>query len=442
MQKQNGKSRLCVLSIDSLMAGDLEGLRNRPHFARILENAAVVKNVREIYPTLTYPIHTTIITGVHPSRHGISHNQKAGMALENPDWSILGSDWYWYREAVQVETLVEAARRQDRTTSTILWPVMAGGQADHNLAEIWPSGNDRDLRALMTKTCSPSIMADCFEKHIASLDWVSGRPGLDDYGMPCAVDIIRRYRPDVHLQHIVILDHDRHVHGVHAPEIERTLDRVDGMVGEVLGAYREAGILEETNFVLLGDHGQIDIQAVFELNVLFRQAGLIRTDAEGKPVDYDAFAFSAGFSSHIFLKCPQNPELVQWVRNVLEQAKQEWPGYVERIMTHEEVLREEGLSGGFTFVIEGTPGTMFHNHLDAPVVRMASEPDWPYYRAMHGHSPDKGEKPPFIAFGPDVAEHVHIENGDMLDICPTLAALAGIQMTGMTGSAFPITHAG
>lgn len=433
--------RLAVLSIDSLMTEDLDFLTDQPNFGRILSQAAVVRNVREIYPTLTYPIHTTMITGVRPGKHGITHNQRHAIQHERPDWSILGSDWYWYESAIRTETLVDAARREGRVVSSILWPVTAGGPADHNLAEIWPIGSDRDIHALLNSTCSASIMEECFDRHIGTLDWSDDKPDLDSFGMPCALDMIRRHKPHLHLQHIVALDHDRHVLGARAAGISGTLRRVDDMVGSVLDAYREAGIYDETDFVILGDHGQIDIRTVFNPNVIFRVHGLIRTDDRGQVENYDAYCFSAGFSSQVFLKDPTDPIMVRRVARLLDEIRQAWPHQVERVLNADDARNEEGLAGDFSFVLEGTSGTMFHNHFEGPLMRHASDPDWPHYRAMHGHSPDKGGKPPFIAFGPGVENRLTLDSGCMLDVCPTLARMLDVQMSGMEGIPFPILRA-
>ena len=56
---------------------------------------------------------------------------------------------------------------------------------------------------------------------------------------------------------------------------------------------------------------------------------------------------------------------------------------------------------------------------------------------MHGHHPDKGPKPPFIAFGPDVKKGVRLNGVSMLDLCPTMARLAGVTMEGLVGKPLP-----
>ena len=82
MPKKSNK--LIVLSYDSLQSGDLNKLEKMPYFSEILKRAAVVSNVREIYPTLTYPIHTTLITGLYPDKHGIPTIKGLPSTLKTP----------------------------------------------------------------------------------------------------------------------------------------------------------------------------------------------------------------------------------------------------------------------------------------------------------------------------------------------------------------------
>lgn len=429
--------RLIVLSVDSLQTDDLEFLEKLPNFKKILNRAAVVKNVREIYPTLTYPIHTTIITGVHPQKHGIFHNQVPKVLRESSDWSIMGEEWYWYSDSVKVKSIVDAANEAGMITASVLWPVMAGKKPHHNLAEIWPTSASRDLKEVFQRSCSSSVMELYYDKYVGSLDW-STKPDFDEYGVTCSTEIIKTFKPHLLLQHIVGLDHARHVHGVNHEEVDKTLVKVDGMLGQIIAAAKTADIYEETNFVILGDHGQIDIENVFNLNVLLSQKGLIQLDEKGIPMSYDAYSFSAGFSTHIILAHPEDQWLSDRVYSTLKEIQSEYPQYIERIYTKEEAAMEEGLSGDFSFVVEGTEGTMFHNHMRAPLVRKKHEPNFNNYKGMHGHSPKKGQKPPFLVFGPDVKEGIIIESGDMLDECPTLASLLGIEMKGVEGKPFDI----
>lgn len=112
--------KLVLLSYDALETKDLDVLFTFPYFSMIKDKVSVVKNVREIYPTLTYPIHSTIATGVYPEEHGIFHNQKPSINPKIPDWNIMGSDWYWEKKELKVPTLMDAAREAGKSVATVL----------------------------------------------------------------------------------------------------------------------------------------------------------------------------------------------------------------------------------------------------------------------------------------------------------------------------------
>jgi predicted AlkP superfamily pyrophosphatase or phosphodiesterase len=72
-----GKTRALVISLDGL---DFRYLKNAdeyglkiPNLRRLMANG-VTAPVFGVFPTLTYPSHTTLVTGVQPDRHGIYGN--------------------------------------------------------------------------------------------------------------------------------------------------------------------------------------------------------------------------------------------------------------------------------------------------------------------------------------------------------------------------------
>lgn len=420
--------KLIVLSFDALQSNDVDVLARLPYCSELFGRAAIVKSVREIYPTLTYPIHTSIITGQTPAVHGIFHNMRSSVQPECPDWNIMGSDWYWEKKYVKARTLVDAAWEAGREAATVSWPVTAGDMRGINLPEIWPIRGE-DPRALFQRAASPRAMELYYDRFYRHFDWKNNED-LVEYAIEAGIDIARNHAPDLLLCHVVHLDHFRHVYGDASREVEVCLRMLDVIAGRFVQATKDAGTYENTNFVLLGDHGQIDIDALFHMNVLLREAGLIDADENGRTFSYRAYSFSAGFSAHINLVEGADDALRERVYQTLLAIQSRFPAYIERVYTAGEVLAEEGLAGDFSFVVEGAKGTQFMNELNGPVVIPRHSPEYRSYAANHGHHPSKGFKPPFIAFGPDVRPGVRIEAGDMLDECATLAALAGLRCRG------------
>ena len=118
--------RLYVLSVDSMMTEDLAFMRTLPAFGRVLQNAAVVSNIISVYPTLTYTIHATMMTGVYPDRHHIVNNETFLPGQEK-------TPWYRSRNHFDpdVRSILEEAKRAGYTTAAICWPVTADMDAEY-----------------------------------------------------------------------------------------------------------------------------------------------------------------------------------------------------------------------------------------------------------------------------------------------------------------------
>src|SRR5882672_5830232 len=133
---------LVVISIDGLhpsyvLEADRFGLRV-PSLRRLLREAAPASAVTGVMPTVTYPSHTTLVTGVSPARHAIATN--------NP-FDPLGRNeggWYWYAEDIQVETLWDVATRAGLVTSAVDWPVTVGARLTWNIPQIWRASTPDD----------------------------------------------------------------------------------------------------------------------------------------------------------------------------------------------------------------------------------------------------------------------------------------------------------
>ena len=55
------KEKFFVLSLDAMIHEDVEYLMTKPNFSRIMEHRAEVERVRSVFPSITYPAHTTLM---------------------------------------------------------------------------------------------------------------------------------------------------------------------------------------------------------------------------------------------------------------------------------------------------------------------------------------------------------------------------------------------
>ena len=112
-----------------------------------------------MYPSLTYPAHTTIVTGRPPAEHGIVNN-----ILIQPERS--SPDWFWQRKYIQGTTLYDEALKKGMQVAALLWPVTAKSDITWNLPEIF--ANHRWSNQIMTSAAKEAYAA--IERH----DWRVG----------------------------------------------------------------------------------------------------------------------------------------------------------------------------------------------------------------------------------------------------------------------------
>ena len=422
-------NRTLVISIDALITADIPKLRALPNLGRVMKNAAYAKDILCVYPTLTYPCHTTIATGCYPDRHGIPNNERV------QPLAVGRADWYWFRRDIRVPTLIDFTKANGLTTATITWPVMGDSGADYNIGEIWAPREEDDPTPWFRQANSPAA-EDIFEKNKHLLRWMK-TPQMDEFATQCAVDIIDRHQPDFMMLHWSYLDHQRHRLGVHSEELSRAFQFLDQQMEQVLEALERTGGVENTNIVLLGDHGQLPCEEMFHINSLFRDMGWL-TQRDGVVTSYRVYAAQCGLSAQIYLQPDMDR---QEVYQALLKMRKDYPRYIQRVFTKQEAA-DMRLRGEFDFVLEAGDGVTFSKLTDqtqaaTPVSEMRA---YKLSNANHGHLPEKGDKPPFIVSGPNAKSGKVLESGALVDEAPTILRMMGISPTGMDGTALDLVR--
>ncbi|HEV7359159.1 MAG TPA: alkaline phosphatase family protein, partial [Steroidobacteraceae bacterium] len=125
-----------MISVDGLkpeyvLDADAHGLKI-PFLRSMLRDGAHARGVSGVWPTVTYPSHTTLLTGLSPAEHGIYNN------LEFDPKNTFANAWYWYAQQIRVPTLWQAAHEAGLSTASIGWPVSVGATAvDFLIPEYW-----------------------------------------------------------------------------------------------------------------------------------------------------------------------------------------------------------------------------------------------------------------------------------------------------------------
>lgn len=436
------KKRLIVFSVDAMVCEDLQAMHQRPNFQRMFGGGCqVTGGMRSIYPTVTYPNHVSMITGCYAGKHGVVSNNR--FTTENKE-----AAWNWFSDAVKVEDIFTAAKRAGYSTACMSWPVTGcNPNVDYLMDEYWMPEPGDTLRSSFARAGSSEEVLELIEAHADLLPEgyeKGGRlnvmkwPMMDEFILAVTCDVIRKYQPELLLMHTGTFDHFRHVKGVFGEHLEMARDNLDRYLGMLLDACEAAGVLDQTNFVMVSDHGQRSIRRVVHVNVKLADYGLIRLDESGKLLDWDAFSFSNAMSTNVYVKDPTDQALVEKVHKVLLELRDEGVFGIGQVFTAEEMREKEGLYGGFSFVIESDGYTSFGDRAVRPLVQNYDLTDYRFGRATHGYYPDLGPQPVFMAKGPDFKEGVTLDRGLIVDEAPTYAKLLGVELPEAQGKAMEL----
>jgi predicted AlkP superfamily pyrophosphatase or phosphodiesterase len=421
------KRHVIVISEDALVYEDLETLEIMPNFSKIWADSARVDRVRSVYPTLTYPAHTTMRTGVYPDRHGIINNEQTILCEASSPWELMNS-------AVKVPDLFTAAKAAGLSTAAVFWPVTGRHpDIDFLIDEYWPQSPDETTRdCFIASGSSPLVMEKAVDPNLHLLI-NREHPYCDAFIHACACAIIREFRPNLLMIHPANIDAYRHSTGLFSPLVTHGLHEIDLWLGDIIKAARDAGTYEDTDFFIVSDHGQLNICRTISPNVILKEHGFISTDNSGHITDYTAFCKSTALSAQVYLKNPDDRGAYSRVYELLHHMCEEGIYGISRVYTAEEAQKEERLTGNFSFVIETDGFTAFTNSWMRPLVRSLDITDYRFGRATHGHHPDRGPQPTLIAFGPHIRPRVVVSNCRLTDEAPTFARALGISLGDIDG---------
>lgn len=416
-----------VISNDAMVYDDLQTLRQLPTFSRVWDRMAQIKRVRSVYPSLTYPCHTTMMTGRYPDSHGIVNN-------ETPQVLVPASVWHLFRRDIKGRDLFDAAKAAGLTTASVFWPITGNHpHIDYLVNEYWPQDGQETLRDCFANSgSSPEVMRKVVEPNLPRLK-NRVHPYCDDYIYGCACAIIREFKPNLLMLHPANIDGYRHQSGLFSSLVTHGLHEVDSWMGALIKATQDAGIYEDTDFVMISDHGQLNIVRVMAINAVLAERGLIAVDTAGQITDYTAFAKSAGMSAQVYLKDPLDQAALAKTERVLRSLCEDGIYGISRVYTAQEAREEEHLAGGFSFVLETDGYTSFSSEWRRPLIRNKDLSDYRFGNATHGHHPDKGPQPTFFAFGPDFRAGAVAERARLVDEAPTIARALGVDLGSVDG---------
>jgi predicted AlkP superfamily pyrophosphatase or phosphodiesterase len=413
-----GAAPVVLISVDGMLPAyylepDRLGL-SVPTLRALVREGAFALGATSVMPSVTFPAHTTMITGVSPNRHGIRTN-----AIFDPDGS-LGGGWHFYYDDIQVPTLFGKAREAGLRTAAVTWPVTAGAPVDMNLPDMYPTPTLREAKnlvALARTGMQGSVFADLLPAPEALIHL------KDDVRTKVAVRFVRE-KPDFLAVHFLELDEAQHTFGPRSTEALATVERLDGALAAVFAELRAAGRWEETTVVLVSDHGFLPVKFEVRLGVLLRTLGLSQVDAQGKLVSWRALSTASGGTAAIYL----HPQATGDDRRKVDDAVRLLlgnPAYgISRAFRGAELGATGGFAGAYV-VLEAAPGYMLVRGPDTGEVVAPST----NFAGTHGFDPRRPEmRAAFVMRGPRVRAGKSLGLVRLLDVAPTIARILGVEL--------------
>jgi len=410
-----------LISIDSLRPDYvLEAARHGvrvPNLQRFLKEGSYATAVKGVVPTVTYPSHTTLLTGVSPAKHGIYSNQ----TFDPLDKNYGG--WDWYSEDIKIPTLWDAAGKAGLLTLNSDWPVSVGANVAFNVPQIWRAGTEDD-RKLLRALATPLLAQ--LERELGSYaEGLSESIEGDEQRARFAVRLLELKKPQFMTAYFTGLDHEQHGSGPFSPVSFKTLERLDVVVGHLREAAERAS--GRAVIAIVSDHGMARTDKSVNLLTAFRSAGLMEFDEKGKPKSWQAAPWMNGGSAAIMLREASNAEVLSRVKAMLDHLSGDPASGIARVLDASQTKARGGFPTA-AFVVDLKPGYRTGGASQGALVTSGSS------GGTHGYLPDLADmNASFLIVGPGIPAGRSLGEIDMRSIAPTLARIMGVSLPDAEG---------
>lgn len=408
-----------VISLDGFPASMLRDPKlPLPVLRRLIREGATAEGMKPVNPTVTWPNHTAMVTGVNPARHGVIYN---GLPVRGGDGKpVRVEPWVDKNELVQVPTVYDAAHAAGLTTAEVDWVAIY-----HPPTVTWafsevPSPNGGVEREMLA---AGAISAD----ELAM--WGKTNNTLhDDIWTRAAAYLIEKHRPNLLLMHLLLTDSVQHQYGAGSLAASTALILADRQVQRVLDAIDRAGIRDTTTVLVVSDHGFKAYQHAIRPNALLRAKGLLR-DKDGA-IDCDAWTVAEGGTAMVYVTREERREATL---KILSTAFQGVPGIAKVIWPAEYPTYgypdvKKGRMSDMVLVAE--PGYAFTGTATGDTVM-----DVPSGVAgAHGYlNSDADMNAILVAWGAGIQPGARLGLVPNLNVAPTIAQLLNLRFTGVDG---------
>lgn len=383
-----------------------------PVLQQLAAEGARADAVRSVFPALTYPSHTSMVTGALPARHGIYFNHPF-----SPDGPT--DRWQWEAERIRVPTLWDSVRAAGGTTAAVAWPATVGAAIDWNLPDVWPLDPAASIVDTVRAASTPGLLDELEREATGRL--LPASFGLDRLAREARVAsmaayLFERHRPTLLLVHLISTDHAQHQWGRDGDTTRRAVGAVDRALGEIVERVQALGAAGRVAVVVAGDHGAMDRHTLLRPNVWLVGAGLM----EDRPDrgDWRATFHADGGSAFLRLRHADDGSAVAAVRALLDAlppARRALFRVVERAE-----LDALGADPEAVLALAAAPGVELSQVPTPPLLA-------PTAGGTHGYHPDEPQMHTgWVAHGAGIRHGARVPLLPVQAVAPLVAALLGI----------------
>jgi predicted AlkP superfamily pyrophosphatase or phosphodiesterase len=400
-----------LLTIDGLPARALnDPSLPMPMLRELARNGAVSTGMIPINPTVTWPNHTTLITGVDASRHHVIANgllvlpDGNGTVQVNPeaDKSVL----------VHAHTLYHIAAEHGLSTGQVNWVAVSGVK---NIAWQFSEKPTLDSSIVQSLIHDNRLTQDEVEHFGAkSPAW------RDQIWTDAAIEILEQHTPDLLLVHLLETDTLQHRYGPLTPAAYAAYANADHCLSRIVAAVSDRGLRDRVTYIVASDHGFSTYRHLVRPNVYVRQYD---SAGDSKPSSRSVWVKGEGGHADVFIRGADKAQTTA----KMAQSFVAMPG-VEHVHTNEEANHLGMPAFGTTsqapdLWLTASPGYAFEDGDTGDLVRDVA------VSGQHGYPNTSPEMfALFVASGPGIKPGVSLSNFPNLQVAPTIARLLGLPL--------------
>lgn len=401
---QHAGKHVVVITIDGFRPNFyLEDKWEAPNLKDMKQKGVHAYGVNSVFPSITYPSHTTIVTGVQPAKHGIFYNS---MFAKDADSK---GQIYWRFDQITSPTLWEVTQRAGLKAASLNWPASVGAPGVFNLSDVGSKGQQ-----VMEDSTNPRGISAVIKREVLN-NAPTIRIGVDKNVAAIAAWVIKKEKPNFMTVHLLGMDHEQHLHGRTGPEVEHAIVLADSAVGVIRSAIAEAGIKDNTLLIVTGDHGFYDVSTLVSPNVWLKEWGFIEDDNNWK-----AKFHTSGGGAFLFLKDKNDAATLNAVVRKLKALPDEEKKYFE--LVERKRLEAIGADPNVVLALSGLNGAAFSARADAPHVDKGKG-------GTHGYFPNtRNIQTGFVAEGKGLKKQATIQEMNLRDISAIVVKYLGLSM--------------